>query len=262
MARSLLIRGMLVGLLAGLLMFAVGRIVGEPQVDRAIAFETALDAATMKAEAAAHPDRPAPQPEPELVSRPNQAGPGLLTGTVIYGTAFGGLFALVFAYAYGRIGTSHARGVSALLATFGLLGLYVIPSLKYPASPPAVGDPDTIGSRTLLYFTMFAISLAGMIGGLVARQRLAARFGGWNASLIAIGGYVIVVGIVMLVLPTVQEVPEGFPAVVLWNFRIASLAMQTTLWATLGLVFGSLTEMSLVNRWSNAPGRRPSTLVR
>jgi len=97
MARSLLIRGMLVGLLAGILMFAVGRIGGEPQVDRAIAFETALDAATMKAETAAHPDRSAPQPE--LVSRPNQAGAGLLTGTLIYGTAFGGLFALVFAYA-------------------------------------------------------------------------------------------------------------------------------------------------------------------
>ena len=105
--------------------------------------------------------------------------------------------------------------MSVLLATFGFLGLYVIPSLKYPANPPAIGNPDTIGSRTLSYFVMFALFLAGMIGGLVARQRLSARFGGWNASLIAIGGSVIVVGIVMLVLPPVQEVPEGFPAVVL-----------------------------------------------
>lgn len=42
--------------------------------------------------------------EQELVSRDTQAGLGLLTGVVTYGAAFGGLFSLVFAYAYGRVG--------------------------------------------------------------------------------------------------------------------------------------------------------------
>ena len=109
MARSLLIRGMLVGLLAGLLMFGFGKIFGEPQVDRAIAFEAAADAAKApnphdKATAAGHANSAAaPQPSPvmnddgELFSRSTQSGIGLLTGTVVYGAAFGGLFALVFA---------------------------------------------------------------------------------------------------------------------------------------------------------------------
>lgn len=47
-------------------------------------------------------------PEPELVSRHTQAGIGLLTGVVTYGAAFGGLFALTFASAYGRVGRLSA----------------------------------------------------------------------------------------------------------------------------------------------------------
>jgi hypothetical protein len=41
MVRTLLVRGMLVGLVAGLLVFGFGKLFGEPQVDRAITFETA-----------------------------------------------------------------------------------------------------------------------------------------------------------------------------------------------------------------------------
>ena len=52
MVRSLLVRGMLVGVLAGLLVFAFGRFVGEPQVDLAISFEAALDHAKAIADAA------------------------------------------------------------------------------------------------------------------------------------------------------------------------------------------------------------------
>ena len=91
MARSLLVRGMLVGLLAGLLAFAFARCVGEPEVERAIAFETRMDQAKGQ------------PPEPEMVSRGVQKSIGLLTGVVVYGTAIGGLFGLVFAFASGRI---------------------------------------------------------------------------------------------------------------------------------------------------------------
>ena len=114
MVRTLLIRGMLVGLVAGLLVFGFGRLVGEPQVDRAIAFETAMDEARAKAEMAK--GMPAMAAEPALVSRDVQASLGLLTGVVVYSTAFGGLFALVFAFAHGRVGHLSPRAVSALLA--------------------------------------------------------------------------------------------------------------------------------------------------
>jgi len=40
-------------------------------------------------------------------------------------------------------------------------------------------------------------------------------------------------------------VPEEFPAAVLWKFRIASLGAQFIMWATLGLLFGALTQRAI-----------------
>ena len=43
-------------------------------------------------------------------------------------------------------------------------------------------------------------------------------------------------------LPAVSEVPDQFPAALLWNFRIASAGAQLIMWAALGLLFGALTQ--------------------
>ncbi len=246
MAGSLLLRGMLIGIVAGLLCFSFLKIVGEPQVDRAIAFETQLDEA--KAQAAAQAliakGSPAPkeEPEPELVSRRVQASIGLFTGVMVYNVAFGGLFALAFALAYGRMGDFGPQTTAAVVAVLGLVAIYVVPNLKYPANPPSVGDPATIGTRTGLYFSMIAISLAAMIAAGMLRLRLVGRYGAWNAFLIAGAGYLVVVIAVGLALPSVNEVPGQFPASVLWQFRIASMGAQLIMWATVGLVFGALAE--------------------
>lgn len=252
MVRTLLVRGMLVGFLAGLLVFAFAKVFGEPQVDRAIAFETAMDAAKAKADLAKGIHDPQ---EPELVSRSMQASWGLLTGVMVYCTAFGGLFALAFTFAYGRVGNLGPRAVSALLALMGFICLYVAPNLKYPANPPSVGNPDTIGLRTGLYFAMMAISVAAMIGAAILRKRLASRSGAWPAALIASLAYIAAVAVVAALMPPVNEVPADFPAVVLWRFRIDSLAMQAIMWATLGLAFGALTERDSVGRLYRFSGR-------
>ena len=246
MVGNMLMRGMLIGVVAGILSFGFLKIVGEPAVDRAIAFETQMDEAKDKAKKDEAMAKGLPMPvddyDPELVSRPVQAGVGLLTGVTVYNVAFGGLFALVFALAYGRMGDFGARTTSALLAFSGIVAVYIVPNLKYPANPPSVGDPETIGMRTGLYFAMIAISLAAMIAAWMLRNRLAARYGGWNAGLIAAAAYLVVVVAVAMALPGVNEVPEGFPAVVLWQFRTASLGAQLIMWATIGLLFGGLTE--------------------
>lgn len=252
MVGALLARGMLIGVVAGILCFAFLKVVGEPAVDRAITFETQMDEAKDKAkmEEAMAKGLPAPKEEyePELVSRPVQAGIGLFTGVTVYNAAFGGLFALAFALAYRRMGDFGPRTTAALLALSGIVAIYIAPNLKYPANPPSVGDPETIGMRTGLYFAMMAISLAAMIAAWMARNRLVPRFGGWNASLLAAAFYIVVVVAVALALPIVNEVPEQFPAVVLWQFRIASLGAQAIMWATIGLAFGALTERAEASR--------------
>jgi predicted cobalt transporter CbtA len=230
MVGKLLVRGMLAGIAAGLLTFGFARLVGEPQVDQAISFEEKADAA--KGEA----------PEPELVSRHTQAGLGLLTGVVTFGAAVGGLFALTFAYAYGRVGKLGARQLSAWLALAAFITLVIVPNIKYPANPPSVGDPETIGMRTGLFFLMIAISITTMVFSLKVRKHAMARFGPWNASIIAGIVFVVIIGAVQLALPVINEVPAAFPAVLLWKFRVAAIGMQVIMWTTIGLLFGALAE--------------------
>jgi predicted cobalt transporter CbtA len=235
MARILLVRGMLIGLLAGLLSFAFARCVGEPEVERAIAFETRMNQARGEA------------PEPEMVSRKVQKNAGLLAGVVVYGTAIGGLFGLVFAFAYGRMGISHPRTLSAVLAAMGFVAIVLVPTLKYPANPPSVGNPETIGVRTAAFFLLIVISVAAMVLALQVRRRLSHRFGDWNSSLLAAALFLIIMGIVAYALPVIDEVPAGFPVTLMWRFRVAALGIQAVMWATLGILFGCVTERD--GRW-------------
>ncbi|SIT46815.1 putative cobalt transporter subunit (CbtA) [Paraburkholderia ribeironis] len=232
MVGKLLVRGMLAGIAAGLLTFGFARLVGEPQVVQAIAFEEKADAARGDA------------PEPELVSRATQAGLGLLTGVVTYGAAFGGLFSLVFAYAYGRVGAMSVRALSAWLALGAFIALVIVPNIKYPANPPSIGDPETIGTRTGLFFLMIAISLTAMVFSLKVRRRTVMKLGAWNGSIVAGLVFVAIIAAVQLSMPTIDEVPAAFPAVLLWKFRVAAIGMQAIMWTTIGLLFGALVERS------------------
>jgi predicted cobalt transporter CbtA len=243
MVRSLLVRGMLVGIVAGLLTFVFLKICGEPQVDVAVAFETQVETAKAAAAGASSVEE-----GPELVGRQVQAGLGLFTAVMVYSVAFGGLFGLAFAFACRRMpGAVTPQGVSLLLAAAGFVAVYLVPNLKYPANPPSVGNPETIGIRTALYFVMIAISIAAMIGAFSLKRLLVRRFGEWNSTLAVAAYYVVIVAIAGLLLPAVNEVPELFPAVVLWKFRVASIGAQFIMWATLGLLFGALTQHAAVN---------------
>lgn len=230
MVGKLLVRGMLAGIAAGLVTFCVARIAGEPQVDRAIAFEEQADRA--KGEA----------PEPELVSRKTQSGIGLFTGVMVFSAALGGLFSLTFAYAYGRAGRLSARALSAWLAAAAYIAIVIVPALKYPPNPPAIGDPETIGMRTGLYFLMMVISIAAMVFALSVKRHLIARLGAWNASIVGVLVFVAIVTAVELALPVINEVPGDFPATVLWRFRTVSVGMQLVMWTVIGLVFGAAVE--------------------
>jgi predicted cobalt transporter CbtA len=238
MTRSLLIRGMAVGVLAGLLVFFSAHWLGEPQVDRAIAFEASAEQAKGDA------------PESELFSRHIQKTAGLFTAAVTYGAALGGIFGLVFAYSYGRIGPHRPRALSVFLACAGFMVISFVPSLKYPANPPAVGNPETIGIRTGAFFLMILISVAAMILSLQVSRHTMRRFGEWNGGLLAISLFIVLVSSCAYALPSINEVPTGFPADVLWHFRLAAWALQVVLWASIGLLFGWFTERDA--RWSGA----------
>jgi hypothetical protein len=231
MVRTLLVRGMLVGAAAGLVAVAFASLFGEPQIDSAIAVETA--------------GRAQVGGEHELVSRSIQSTLGLTVAVVMYGAALGGIFGLAFAFVYGRVGALTARGTSVLVAAAGFVALFLVPFLKYPANPPAAGSPDTIGRRSVLYVVMVGICVLAAIAAAMTGKTLAARLGGWNAALVAIGAFLAVVAVASIALPGIDEVAADFPATLLWRFRLASVGTQLALWTTIGLLFGALTERGL-----------------
>ncbi|MGH3751549.1 MAG: CbtA family protein [Pseudonocardiaceae bacterium] len=245
MMRTLLVRGMLSGLVAGLLALVFAYLFGEPPVGQAIDVESAAQAATAET----------PEHEHELVSRAVQSTIGLATAILVYAVAFGGLFSLAFAIAYGRVGRLSARATAALLALGGYLVVFVVPFLKYPANPPAVGNPDTISQRTGLYLTMVVASVLLAAAAAYLGRWLTPRLGAWNAALLASAAFVVAVALVQFLLPAVNEVPEAFPATVLWDFRVASLGIQLIIWATIGLLFGALVARHLAS--ARAGHKRP-----
>lgn len=244
MMRTLLIRGLLAGLIAGVCGLTIARTIGEPQVDKAIAFEEYVEHAVRHE-----------HPEGDLVSRTLQGSAGLGTGALIYGIALGGIFAIAFAAVYGRAGMNSAKPTAALLAVLGFVGIYLVPVLKYPANPPSIGDSDTIGRRSALFLVMILCSVVAMVASGLWWRRLTERTSRWNATLLAAACYIVTVIVVYLVLPGINEVPQAaipgvvdatgtgavtFPPTVLWRFRVASLGIQAALWAGIGLAFGVL----------------------
>jgi putative cobalt transporter subunit CbtA len=233
MMRSLLLRGMLAGALAAVLAFAFAKVFGEPEVGRAIGFEEHLDRLAGRS------------PGAEVVSRDVQSTIGLLLAVLVYGVALGGLFALAFAYAFGRIAVASARGVAAVLAGGGFLAVGLVPFVKYPPNPPSVGHPETIDHRTVLFFCLIAITLCAALAAVRVCRAAGRRLGPSDARLAGAGAFVVLVAVAAAVLPGVHEVPRAFPAEVLWRFRLSSLGLQAVLWAGIGIVFGALAERAV-----------------
>jgi pimeloyl-ACP methyl ester carboxylesterase len=240
MIRTLLIWGLLAGLCGGLLATGFSELAGEPAVNQAIAFESS------SAAAAGEPH------EHAIVSRGVQRSVGLLTAAIVFGLSMGGLFALAFAFAYGRVGRASPARTALWLAAGAFVVVFLVPFLKYPANPPSVGDPDTIGKRTELYLAMIVCSLLAAVAALRIRAWLAARRDPTSATVVAGLSYLAVVVAAGLILPGIHEVPKNFPATTLWRFREAAIGMQAVLWATIGVVFSVAAQRVMVG----APARR------
>ena len=235
-ARDFLVRGLFAGLFAGLVAFGVAYVVGEPSVNAAIAIEESA------ASGHDHADEPPASDGPAATEVPRslQSTAGLLTGTMVAGITLGGLIGVLTALALGRFGRLSVRGVSLSVAAIGFVSVSLLPFVAYPPNPPAVGNPDTIGTRTALYFVMLAISIIAAVTAILVGRRLAGRWDPWYATLSVIAGYLLVTLTAVALLPSYSEVPADFPATVLYEFRAASLIIQLTLWATLGVALGEL----------------------
>lgn len=258
-ARAFLLRGLVAGLVAGIATFLVAYTVGEPQVDTAISLE---ESAAVEAPAEdghthshTHGDEAAGEEGGTEVSRDDQRTWGLLTGTLTVGLALGGVVALVAAGTVGRIGTLLPGQSVALVALLGFVAFALVPFLKYPANPPAVGSGETIGDRTALYFGFVVVSVIAVAAATYGALRLRERIGTYGGVVAGAAGYLLVVVVAGQVFSTVNEVGD-FPADTLWYFRRGSLITLATMWAVLGVVLTGLVSRLYAAEAADAERRR------
>lgn len=243
MTRTFLVHGLLAGLLAGVAAFVVAYTVGEPQVDRAIALESAGATADHhhEDEATASDSHSHDHGEDAAISRTTQSTLGLATGTLAIGVVLGGLTGLLAAVGLGRLGSLRPAAGTALVALLAAVSFSVVPFLKYPATPPAVGSGETIDSRTALWFGFVAVSVLGVLAAVAVARWAARRWSGVPGTIAGAAAYVVVVAVAALAFPKVDEL-GAFPASVLWDFRVSSLLTLLAMWGVIGAVLTALVD--------------------
>jgi hypothetical protein len=224
--KRVLLNGLISGLAGGIALAAYMLLVGRGPINAALDYEETL---AHEAEGASHTHE-------ALFGQGVQEIGGAI-GLIVCGIALGVIFAITLASMSPRLGQVAPIHAATRLGAIGFVVVVVVPFLKYPANPPAVGDPDTINERTVLYFALLGLSiaLANGVWSFVQRVERSAVTRAWlGTTLYALG-----LAIIFLVLPgSVDQIDA--PADLVWNFRLASLGGLAATWAVMSLTMGTL----------------------
>ena len=130
------------GAIAGTILGVINQALVEPYIDRAISIET--QNAIKEGEVV--------DPIELQNYRLWQKGGEIAAGTIL-GMSFGALFGIVFVYSRSLLLPHSNSNIRKAIVLAGIMWfvLFLVPALKYPANPPAVGDPETIYYREALY---------------------------------------------------------------------------------------------------------------
>jgi hypothetical protein len=192
-------RGALAGVIAGVLGFIFARIFAEPVINKAIAYESGRDSILAALNKAA--GRPIAPDGPEIFSRTIQSSIGIATGIIAFSAAMGALIAVAYLVMHGRFNV-RPRNLVWMIAAFGFGGVYLLPFVKYPANPPAIGHTFTITARAQLYLVMVASSMILLGLAVYLARRLMPRFGMVGAVVLSAIGFLVVYGVLIGLLPS------------------------------------------------------------
>jgi hypothetical protein len=131
---------LLSGVIAGLILAGVNYYVAEPFIDQAIGIE--VDNSIVSGEVVDFD---------ELSTYRVWQKEGTFAAGAFLGLTYGAILGIVYVVSRKYLPSSDDRKKALILAAIICLSLYVVPFIKYPANPPAVGDPETIGLRDSLY---------------------------------------------------------------------------------------------------------------
>jgi predicted cobalt transporter CbtA len=215
---------LLAGAIAGTILGAINQVAVEPYIDRAVELEThnANQSSQIinSAEFTAY--------------RLWQRGGEMLAGTIL-GLSIGSLFGIVFAYTHSSVPGSNNKKKALIVAGIMWFVLFLMPALKYPANPPAVGDPETIYYRQSLYVAFLAISGFSALGLAFLYRKMGAL--NIKKAIIPVA-YAAIISGAYLAMPANPD-PINAPMDLVMGFRITSAITISMFWGLLGVIFGT-----------------------
>jgi hypothetical protein len=245
------------GAVAGVVAYAFSRVMIEPLIGAAVDYEGEREHVEAQLAGAEH------GPDHELFTRAIQENVGAAVGVIAFGIAMGVLFAVAHTVIRSVLERRGYRpdptGLALAIGAGMFVAITLAPGLKYPANPPTVGLPETIGARSSGFLTVTVISVVAACLAVAAGLAWSRRWGIWRATAAAVGGYAVVMLVVMVLLPSFHEVPgpiagpdglvlDGFPAELLAEFRVYSLANQALMWLAIGATWAALAARQRVVR--------------
>lgn len=215
---------LLSGAVSGATLGIINQGIVEPFIDRAIDIENQNAIA----------DGELFNPNEYAAYRIWQRGGEIAAGTVL-GLSIGALFGIVFAYARDSLPGSSNKKKALILAGVMWLVIFLIPAFKYPANPPAVGDPETISYRQSIYLAFLAVSGFSALG-LAYVYRKMGSMQAKKAIVPAIYAAIMAAAFVAMP-PNPDEITAPMDLVV--SFRIASAFTMSLFWGLLGVILGA-----------------------
>ena len=215
---------LLAGAIAGTILGAINQVAVEPYIDYAVELEM------QNTNQSSQIINPA-----EFTSyRLWQRGGEMLAGTIL-GLSIGSLFGIVFAYTHNSVPGSNNKKKALIVAGIMWFVLFLIPALKYPANPPAVGDPETIYYRQSLYVAFLVISGFSALGLAFLYRKMGAL--NIKKSIIPVA-YAAIISGAYLAMPANPD-PINAPMDLVMGFRITSAITISMFWGLLGVIFGT-----------------------
>jgi predicted cobalt transporter CbtA len=163
-----------------------------------------------------------------------QKGGEIIAGTIL-GLSIGSLYGIVFAYTRGSISGTNNKKKALIVASIMWFVLFLMPALKYPPNPPAVGNPETIYYRQSLYVAFLAISGFSALGLTFLYRKMASSN---TKKAIIPSAYAAIMAGAYLAMPANPD-PINAPIDLVIGFRITSAITISVFWALLGIIFGT-----------------------
>jgi len=165
---------------------------------------------------------------------------GGLLAALLAGIAYSALYTLVYI-----LSKSIDKGVkrAVILASIIWIVIYLMPAIKYPANPPAVGDPDTIYYRQIIFVTYMLISGISALALALIRVRLTNSNNKIRRDAAIITSYSLIMFTAYMLMPNNPD-PINIDSSILLGFRVSSALTVLVLWLMLGLTSSLLWNKS------------------